>query len=229
MQLPARRAPLWVIVAFALGFVLASLVALVSDVTRDDVAAYHNGFDASRYSTAEVGSFYEVSAQGISGPLCQNTIESRDKFSTLHRNVVIKNKLGETVPFLANILHKLLGPKEVVVSSNAHEVRWQIKEYEITLDELGGYVRNVMNEDNEVGTCGALIDSRTQNRDVRICPVQRVWKNESGETVTFFFDTMAINGCRESSVNCSSDCPRYESGQFWTSVKIQLDLIEAGV
>ena len=226
MPLPPPRTALWMIVAFALGFVLASLVALVSDVTRDDVAAYHNGLDASRYSTAEVGSFYEVSAQGVSGPLCQSTVESQDKLETLRRNVVLKNKLGETAPFLANALHKLLGPKNVVTSSNAHEVRWRINEYEITLEKLGGYVRNVMNEDR---SCGALIDKRTQNRDVRICSVQRVWKNERGETVTLFFDTMAINGCRENAKNCSSDCPRYESGQFWTLIKIWLDLLEAGV
>lgn len=226
MQMSRPRTVLWIAGAFAFGFVLASVVALVSDVTRNDIAAYHNGLDASRYSTAEVGSFYEVSAHGVSGPLCQTRVEPRDQIEILQRSVVLKNKLGETAPIFVNALHGLLSQDKTNVPSSAHEVTWKVREYEITLDELGGYVRSTMNEDR---SCGALIDERTRNRTVRICPVQRVWKNEKGETVTLFFDTMAINGCRENDENCLSDCPRYESGKFWTSIKMWLDLLEVGV
>ena len=227
MPLPPRRSALRIIGIMALVFAIVSLCALVSDVTRDDIAAYHNGLDASRYIEAEVGSFYEVSSEGVTGPLCEGAKGFESKLSTSQKSITLKNKLGETVPIITGTLQKLFNSGDGTQSANAHYVEWRIYEHAVSLEQLAAFVRHIMNDQNQ--TCGNTIDKRTQNRDVRICPVQRVWKNESGETVTIFFDTMAINGCRGAEGNCASDCPRYEKGQFWTMIKLGLDLLEADV
>ena len=226
MPLPtsATRASLWIFSVFVLGFAIASLTALMSDVTRDDIAAYHHGLDASKYSAAEVGSFFEVSENGVSGPLCQNSIQSQEQLTMAWRNVVLKNKLGETAPLLTSAMYSLLGSELQGGAENAHVLELQIREFAITLDNLSAFVRRTMQDDRD---CGAAIDQRTKNRSVRICPVQRIWKNRDGRTVAIFFDPMAITGCRENPEDCRTDCPRHESGQIWTAIKIQLDLLEA--
>ena len=80
---------------------------------------------------------------------------------------------------------------------------------------------------SEGDECRERIEEMTQSGspDVRICPVHRVWK-DGEQTVALFFDTDAINGCREESgVDCSK-CPSVVYGSGWTRIKILLDLIE---
>jgi hypothetical protein len=216
------KSALWIVAAFMLAFTTISFAVLLSDVTRDDLVALHDGLDSSKFSDAEVGSFFEVSGSGVRGPLCAGAYTS--KGPGLHpreRNVVVVNKLGTTLPILTTGLGDLFyaGTRPV-----AHSMTWQIEETSITPAALWSYTRNVLNAQ---GDCGRTIDARTKHIDVRICPVHRVWKDKTGQTLAFFFDTYAINGCPVDDDDCSK-CPRFIQGQVWTELKLKLDLLEHG-
>ena len=227
-KLSPKSAP-WIVGAFVMVFAIVSLGVLVSDVTRDDVLALHQGYDGTRIAQAEVGSFIEVSEDGVGATLCGDQIENGDvpmqkNVKVVNKDVVVVNKLGETLPILTDGLSRLFRPDNGGKSKVTHVVNWQITDISVTLDTLGKYSRDVMNAG---GQCGQFIDERTRNRHVRICLVHRVWKNADGQTMALFFDPLAINGCRNAQDCTDNKCPRViDDGQVWTAIKMKLDLIE---
>jgi len=216
------KTAIWIVAIFLLAFTTISFAVLLSDVTRDDVVALHSGLDGSKFSHAEVGSFFEVSDSGVRGPLCAGAYSSEDPLAHPRaKSVAVINKLGTTLPILTMGLGDLFyNAKRTVV----HSMTWQIEETSITSDALWAYTRSILNAQ---GDCGQTIDARTQHIDVRICPVHRVWKDRDGQTIAFFFDSYAINGCTTDDGDCSQ-CPQFIEGQVWTELKLKLDLLEHG-
>ena len=194
-------------------------------MTRDDLVALFQGFDGSRYSQAKVGSFFEVSNDYVHGPLCSDAFPP-DEMTTepQRREVVVVNKLGTTLPILTGGLGELFVHDPGGDAGVDYRMAWKITETSIPSDALWRYTRRVLDEN---GDCGRTIEDRTQSRNVRVCPVHRIWKDERGRTVALFFDPFAINSCREGDEDCSR-CPRYIGGQVWTRIKLKLDLIEVG-
>ena len=224
VKLSPKSAP-WIVGMFLLAFTTVSLGVLLSDVTRDDVVALHQGFDGSKFSGAEVGSFFEISGESVHGPLCSDAFTfSGQGPQSQQKDVVVVNKLGNTLPILTNGLGNWFFTGDQHVPNVVHTMTWRITETSIASDALWNYTREVM---DAKGSCGQIIDKRTQSRNVRICPVHRVWKNESGQTVALFFDPYAINGCTGDDNSCS-ECPRFIDGQVWTDLKLKFDLLEVG-
>ena len=225
VKLAPRSAP-WIVGVFVLAFTVISLGVLLSDVTRDDVVALYHGFDGSKFSNAEVGSFFEVSSDNVHGPLCSGAFTfDGHKPQPQSKAIVVINKLGNTLPILTIGLGDLFLFEHQNEARFSHTINWSIEETSVASDALWVYTRGVL---NAKGSCGKTIDERTRSRDVRICPVHRVWKNDSGQTVALFFDPYAINGCTGNGDDCSSTCPLFVSGQVWTELKLKLDLIEVG-
>lgn len=223
------KATSWTFGIFIAAFLLVSLGVLLSDVTRDDVVALHSGLDGSNYADANVGSFFEISVDRVHGPLCGNTIDpNHPMLITDTKDVSVVNKLGKTLPILTALTNVFVSSSssddnEISVT---HVIQWKVNEKSVTSDTLWQYTRDIMNGNTP---CGEIIDNRTEDRDVRICPVHRVWKDEKGKTIAVFFDPHSVNGCRENGNVCSSDCPNFDQGQIWTKLKLLFDLIEKEV
>jgi len=217
-----KSAP-WVAVTVVLGFVAVSLGMLLSDASRDDVLALYRGVDGKRFTNADVGSFFEVSTDNVAGPLCEATFVSKELVPHTTKDIVVTNKLGKSLPVLTGLMASLIPTGEDIPTAVEHSVTLRVTEFSTSFESLGRYTREVLNSMNR---CGQLIEERTKNRNVRICPVHRVWKDQNGHTVALFFDPVAINGCRDDGAKCSSNCPHFDDGQFWTTVKTRLDLLE---
>lgn len=207
-------------------FVVVSIGVLLCDVTRDDVVALHRGLDGKTYSEAGVGSFFEVSVDRVHGPLCANRIDDNDarlQRATLDIHVI--NKLGETLPILTGMTSLLFEAETTgnIQAPASNVLQWQIADTSVTSEVLWQYTREIMDGETD---CGSSIDQRTANRQVRICPVYRVWKDGDGRTEAVFFDPISINGCRGDDPECSAECPDFAAGQLWTRLKIMLDLLE---
>nr|MBC8238839.1 hypothetical protein [Alphaproteobacteria bacterium] len=191
-------------------FLIVSLGVLLSDVTRDDVTTLHNGLDGTKFANAEVGSFFEVSTDRVLGPLCEEVFSNNDQRLRIQSKIVtVINKLGETLPLLTALTNAVSDPPDN--KNNGPKISnilsLPVIENSVTSATLWEYSRNIMN--NKGGKCRKYIDTRTKFREVRICPVSRVWKNKGGETEAVFFDSYAINGCPGNDPSCTDKCPQF--------------------
>ena len=108
---PTRKNSAWVVGMIVLIFAIVSLGVLLNDVTRDDVTAMHDGFDGTKFASAEVGSFFEVSADQVHGPLCADAFSKNDgRLQILSKTITVVNKLGESFPVLTALSDIVLGP-----------------------------------------------------------------------------------------------------------------------
>lgn len=223
---PSPRTAGWTIGTVVLVFLVVTGGVLLSNVTRDDVVALHNGFDAAKLSDADVGSFFEVYVDRIHGPLCTDRFSPADgQLQAGTRDVHVVNKLGETLPILTKLPKILFSWDDDAGTPAAfgHDLQLQLTQASVRTDILWEHTRNVMNGDS---LCKQAIDDRTRDLKVRICPVYQVWRDNRGHVQALFFDPVAINGCRDNSDPDCSACPAFAAGQFWTRLKIMFDLLE---